>query len=67
MRDLYGGPGHKHQSFYMADMLLNRVLEAGFVLGHEVGGCFLRPSSIGETMVQAFKPDERYVNLLGGV
>ena len=67
MRDLYGGPGHRHQSFYMADMLLNRVLQAGYVLGHEVGGCFLRPSSVGETMVQAFKPDETYTQLLGGV
>ena len=56
MRDLYGGPGHKHQSVYIHDMLLNRVIEAGFVMAHEVGRCFLRASAIGETMVQAQKP-----------
>lgn len=65
MRALYGGPGHRHQSFYMQDMLLNRVLQGGFVLGHEVGQCFLRPSSIGETMVQAFKADTTYEQLFG--
>jgi hypothetical protein len=62
MRDLYGGPGHKHQSFYIYDMLLNRVLQAGYVMGHEVAACFLRPSSLGETMVQAFKPDQKYLD-----
>jgi len=63
MRDLYGGPGHKHQSLFFQDMLLNRVLQAGFVMGHEVTGCFLRPCSIGEKMVQAFKPDQRYYDV----
>ena len=42
MKDLYGGPGHEHQSIYIEDMLLNRVIEAGFVYAHEVQRCFLR-------------------------
>jgi hypothetical protein len=60
MKEMYGGPGHKHQSFYMDGMLLNRVLDAGFVMGHEVAGFFLRSSAMGERMVQAFKPDQKY-------
>ena len=60
MKEMYGGPGHKHQSFFMEGMLLNRVLQAGFVMGHEVAGFFLRPCAMGERMVQAFKPDQVY-------
>lgn len=56
MTDMYGGPGHQHQSIYIHDMLLNRVIEAGYVYAHEVTKCFLRGSAIGETMVQARKP-----------
>jgi hypothetical protein len=55
MRDQYGNQGHEHKSIYLYDMLLNRVIEAGFVLCHEVAHCFLRPSNIGEVMVQARK------------
>jgi predicted SAM-dependent methyltransferase len=58
MQKLYGGPGHKHQSIYLRDMLLNRVLEAGFVWASEVTRCFLRGSAVGETMVQARKPKQ---------
>jgi hypothetical protein len=56
MRDQYGNQGHEHKSIYLYDMLLNRVIEAGYVLCHEVAMCFLRPSNIGEVMVQARKP-----------
>ena len=58
MKDLYGGPGHKHQQIFLFDMLLNRVLAAGFVYASEVRKCFLRPCALGETMVQAQKPRE---------
>jgi predicted SAM-dependent methyltransferase len=58
MKDMYGGPGHRHQSIYFEDMLLNRVLEAGFVYAHEVQKCFVRGSAIGEIMVQARKPKQ---------
>jgi SAM-dependent methyltransferase len=56
MKDMYGGPGHQHKQIFIHDMLLNRVLCAGFTYAHEVMGCFLRSSPIGETMVQARKP-----------
>jgi SAM-dependent methyltransferase len=56
MQDQYGGPGHKHQSIYIHDMLLNRVIEAGYVRCHEVTECFLRASALGEVMVQSIKP-----------
>ena len=56
MKDLYGGPGHKHQSIYFLDMLLNRVLEAGYVECHQTQQCFLRRSALGETVVEARKP-----------
>lgn len=58
MKDLYGGPGHKHNSIYLYDMLLERVMEAGFVFAHEVRNCFLRNSALGERMVEARKPLE---------
>lgn len=58
MKKLYGGPGHQHKSIYIHDMLLNRVIEAGFVHAHETTGCFLRGSAVGEVMVQARKPRE---------
>jgi SAM-dependent methyltransferase len=58
MKDMYGGPGHQHKQIFIHDMLLNRVLCAGFEYAHEVRGCFLRPSAMGETMVQARKPLE---------
>jgi SAM-dependent methyltransferase len=56
MKDMYGGPGHQHKQIFIHDMLLNRVITAGYVYAHEVMGCFLRSSMIGETMVQARKP-----------
>lgn len=56
MRDQYGNVGHQHKSIYLYDMLVNRVIEAGYVLCHEVAQCFLRPSALGETMVQGRKP-----------
>jgi SAM-dependent methyltransferase len=56
MHDLYGGPGHKHQSIFFGDMLQSRVVEAGFAYVHEVPSCFLRVSGIGEVMVQGRKP-----------
>ena len=55
MQDVYGGPGHQHKQIFIGDMLLNRVLEAGYVECHEVTANFLRRSSIGEVMVQARK------------
>jgi SAM-dependent methyltransferase len=58
MRDFYCGPGMDHKAFYMRDMLVERVLQAGFVGVHEVTSCFLRGSGIGETMVQARKPKQ---------
>jgi len=58
MKDMYGGPGHVHKQIFIEDMLLNRVIEAGFVWAHEVQACFLRSSAIGETMVQARKPKQ---------
>lgn len=58
MVKLYGGPGHEHKSFYMRDMLLNRVIAAGYVFAHEVNRCFLRGAVQGETMVQARKPKQ---------
>ena len=58
MKDQYGGPGHRHNSIYILDMLLNRVIEAGFVYCHEVTECFLRKVGMGETMVQARKLQE---------
>jgi len=58
MVKLYGGPGHEHKSFYMRDMLLNRVIAAGYVYAHEVNRCFLRGAAQGETMVQARKPKQ---------
>jgi SAM-dependent methyltransferase len=58
MKDQYGGPGHAHHSIYILDMLLNRVIEAGFVYCHEVTACFLRKAGMGETMVQARKLQE---------
>ena len=58
MKDMYGGPGHQHKQIFIHDMLLNRVITAGFVHAHEVRGCFLRQSAMGETMVQARKPLE---------
>jgi len=58
MKDQYGGPGHAHHSIYILDMLLNRVIEAGFVYCHEVTECFLRKAGMGETMVQARKLQE---------
>ena len=56
MKEQYGGPGHRHQQIFIHDMLLNRVIAAGFVHAHEVSVCFLRKSALGETMVQAQKP-----------
>ena len=58
MKDMYGGPGHQHKQIFIHDMLLNRVISAGYVWAHEVMGCFLRSSMVGETMVQARKPKE---------
>lgn len=58
MRDQYANSGHEHRSIYIFDMLLNRVIEAGYVFCHEVQGCFLRRAALGETMVQARKPKE---------
>jgi ubiquinone/menaquinone biosynthesis C-methylase UbiE len=55
MADTYGGPGHQHKQIFIHDMLLQRVLEAGFVEVHETTSCFLRQSAIGEVMVQARK------------
>ena len=56
MKSVYGGPGHKHQQIFLFDMLVNRVVAAGFDNVHEVASCFLRPAALGETMVQGQKP-----------
>jgi len=55
MQDMYGGPGHQHKQIFIHDMLVQRVLEAGFVEVHEVNVNFMRRSSMGEVMVQARK------------
>jgi predicted SAM-dependent methyltransferase len=58
MKDMYGGPGHAHKQIFINDMLLNRVISAGFVHAHETQQCFLRHAAIGEVMVEAQKPVE---------
>jgi SAM-dependent methyltransferase len=55
MADMYGGPGHQHKQIFIGGMLNNRLLECGYVEVHEVQACFLRASSLGETMAQARK------------
>ena len=55
MRDMYGGPGHEHKQIFIHDMLVQRLLEAGFVEVHEVTNNFLRQTSIGEVMAQGRK------------
>jgi hypothetical protein len=55
MRDMYGGPGHEHKQIFIHDMLVQRLLGAGFVEVHEVTNNFLRQTSIGEVMAQGRK------------
>lgn len=53
-----GSLGHTHRSLYIFDMLLQRMLEAGYADVSEMVTCSVRPTSWGETMVQGKKPSE---------
>lgn len=53
-----GTLGHTHKSLYMFDMLVQRMLEAGYANVSEMVHCSIRPTSWGETMAQGTKPTD---------
>jgi SAM-dependent methyltransferase len=56
MKRIFGGPGHEHKQIFLFDMLVNRLIGAGFYEVHEVVSCSVRRSALGETMAQGRKP-----------
>jgi len=54
-KDIYTATGHTHQQIFIHDMLLRRVIEAGFVHAHESPDTLLGPVGIGNTCVIAYK------------
>lgn len=56
MKDLYNGPGHVHKQIFIGNMLLKRVMEAGFINAYESSDTMLGPVGMGNTVVIAIKP-----------
>jgi SAM-dependent methyltransferase len=55
-KDIYTAKGHVHRQIFIHDMLLRRVIDAGFTDAHESADTILGPVGIGNRVVIALKP-----------
>jgi hypothetical protein len=51
----FGEVGHTHKQLFIFDMLVQKMIGAGFDEVHERASSDIRPAGIGETMVQGTK------------
>lgn len=51
----FGEVGHTHKQLFIFDMLVQKMLQAGFDEVHEIATSDIRPAGIGETMVEGKK------------
>lgn len=56
MNRIYGRPGHEHKQIFLFDMLVQRLISAGYDEVCEVTTCPVRKIALGETMAHGRKP-----------